>query len=288
MAVGSMVDLRVVAHYRGTACFSDKTVDKVIGYSVRFTDGSWANLLSRRHAGGAPGRVFFLRAPADVEAVAGERRSEHLGRVVRLALAGSGADVLVVAAPEGEGRVELFGNAGFLAGAAVEERARTVRVSWHRPDPPTEDGEARPVVRCSVSSGAQLTVEAEGGGHFWIAAPTRELDAAMDGHASMVCEQTEGLDAALNGAGQMFVARAHGRARVRVNASGSAVVAGGELEELDAGVRSTGSIVVHADVEEAILSNTGSGSLVVPSIRRRSGEQHAGPGPLLAGRPAEY
>jgi hypothetical protein len=45
--------------------------------------------------------------------------------------------------------------------------------------------------------------------------------------------------------------------------------------------------VVHADVEEAILSNTGSGALVVPSIRRRSGEQHAGPGPLLAGRPAE-
>jgi hypothetical protein len=266
------VDLRIVARDRDLVCVSDKRVDKVIGYAVRFDDGSWANLRSRRYTGSSPGRVFFLRAPAQGRGAAS--RSEDLGRVMHLTLAGTGGDVLVEPS-DNFGAAELHGHAAFLDSASVDVRGGRVRIGWDG----ARDGDA---LLCRVPERCRLVVEAGGDAHFWIAAAVPELHAVLADDASLVCESVGDPDLELNGSGSAFVGRARGRGRVRANAAGSAIVAGGHLEALDAAVASTGSVVVHATVDEALLSNTGGGALSVPAIAQLS-ERHAGAGPLLAG-----
>jgi hypothetical protein len=266
------VDLRIVARDRDLVCVSDKRVDKVIGYAVRFDDGSWANLRSRRYTGSAPGRVFFLRAPAQANGAASRRH--ELGRVVHLTLTGTGGDVLVEPSDQ-FGTVELHGRAAFHDSASVDVRGGHVRISWDA----AGDGDA---VLCRVPERCHIVVEAGGDAHFWIAAAVPELHAVLADDASLVCESVADPDLELNGSGSAFLARARGRACLRANAAGSAIVAGGHLAQLDAAVVSTGSVVVHATVDEALLSNTGGGALSVPAIAQLS-ERHAGAGPLLAG-----
>lgn len=266
------MDLRIVARDRDLVCVSDKAVDKVIGYAVRFDDGSWANLRSRRYTGSAPGRVFFLRAPAQADGAA--PREHDLGRVVHLTLTGSGGDV-VVERSDGFGSVDLHGSAAFLDSAAVDVRGGRARIAWDG----AGDGDT---IRCRVPERCGIVVEAGGDAHFWIASPAPALQAVLADGASLVCELVTDPDLELNGSGGVFVGRARGRARVRANGSGSAIVAGGHLAELDAAVLSTGSVVVHATVDQALLSNTGGGALSVPTIAQLS-ERHAGAGPLLAG-----
>jgi hypothetical protein len=269
------VELRIVARDRELVCVSDKPVDKVIGYAVRFDDGSWANLRSRRYTGSAPGRVFFLRAPASANG-AGASRRHDLGRVVELVVSAHGADVLIEPT-DAQAALELRGPRGWVDSVKIDQRAGHVRVTW--------DGNDDGVLRCLVPDRCRLGVEAGGDAHFWIAAPVAAIDAVLDGHSSLVCERAADLELELSGSARAFIARARGRARVRANGSGSAIVAGGHLSALDASVESTGSIVVHATVDDALLSNTGSGALSVPAIGQLS-ERHAGAGPLLAGLPA--
>jgi hypothetical protein len=133
-----------------------------------------------------------------------------------------------------------------------------------------------------VPGRCRIALEVGGDAHVWVAAPVPELHAVLEDGASLVCENVADPRIELNGSGGAFIARARGRARVRATATGSAIVAGGHLAELDAAVGSTGSVVVHATVDEALLSNTGSGALSVPAIAQLS-ERDAGAGPLLAG-----
>ena len=266
------MDLRIVARDRDLVCVSDKRVDKVIGYAVRFDDGSWANLRSRGYTGSAPGRVFFLRAPAQPDGAASRRHD--LGRVVHLTLSGTGGAVLVEPADQ-IGTAELHGGAAFREGVAIDVHGGRARISWDG----AEDGDA---VLCRVPARCGIVVEAGGDAHVWVATPAPELHAVLDDGASLVCESVTDPQLELIGSGGAFVARAGGRARVRANGAGSAIVAGGHLAKLDAAVTSTGSVVVHATVDQALLSNTGSGALSVPAIGQLS-ERHAGAGPLLAG-----
>jgi hypothetical protein len=272
------VDLRIVARDRDLVCLSDKGVDKVIGYAVRFDDGSWANLRSRRYTGSAPGRVFFLRAPADSAGEGGALRRHELGRVTELMLYGNGADVVVLPATD-HGLIEAEGESAFADGVTVEGRAGHIRVSW------ASAGEGD-VIRCHVPERCRVAVEAEGDAHFWITTPTPSLRAILADDASIVCERVGDLDLELNGSGGAFVGLARGRARVRANASGSVMVVGGHLESLDAMVVSSGSVVVNAPVDDALLSNSGSGALAVPAIAQLSERHGRGAGPLLAGHPA--
>ena len=271
------MELRIVARDRELVCVSDKPVDKVIGYAVRFDDGSWANLRSRRYTGSAPGRVFFLRAPAEANGPAGSSRRRDLGRVVELVLSGQGADVLIEPT-DGQAVLDLHGPQSWVDSVTVDARAGHVRATWGSDD----DG----VLRCLVPDRCRLGIEAGGDAHFWIAAPVAALAVQLDDEASLVCEQASDLELELHDGARAFVARARGRARVRAHGSGSAIIAGGHLAELDAAVVSTGSIVVHATVDDALLSNTGSGALSAPAIGQLS-ERHAGAGPLLAGLPAQ-
>jgi hypothetical protein len=272
------MDLRIVAREQDLVCVSDKTVDKVIGYAVRFEDGSWANLRSRRYTGSAPGRVFFLRAPADGVAAGAASLTHDLGRVVELTLEGGGGDVVVLPATD-QGTIEVQGDAEFADAVKVERRAGHVRATWFA------SATAGGVVRCMVPDRCRLAVRAAGDAHVWIGGPAPELRAWLEDEASLVCERALDVDLELNGSGGAFVGLARGRARVRANASGSAVVAGGHLTALDAVVLSSGSIVVHATVEDALLSNSGSGALSVPAIAHLSERHGRGAGPLLAGRP---
>jgi hypothetical protein len=194
--------------------------------------------------------------------------------MVHLTLTGSGGDVLVEPGDH-FGAAELHGSAAFHESAAIDIRGGRVRIAWDG----AREGDA---VRCRVPERCGIAIEAGGDAHFWIAAPVPELHAVLADDASLVCESVADPDLELNGSAAAFVGLARGRARVRANGSGSAIVAGGHLEELDAAVASTGSVVVHATVDEALLSNTGSGALSVPAIAQLT-ERHAGAGPLLAG-----
>jgi hypothetical protein len=284
------MDLRIVARDRDLVCVSDKAVDKVIGYAVRFEDGSWANLRSRRYSGSAPGRVFFLTAPPEPDDASASARREELGRLVGLSIgAGGGADV-VVTATDDQGAIAVGGDTTFADAVEVDGRAGHYRVAWQDPMSAvpeldeTAPGRRRPVVRCLVPRRCRLRVDAQGTGHVWIAAPDVELHCVLGGEATLVCEQTVALDIELRGSGGAFFGRARGRARMRTSGPGSAIVAGGRLAELDATVAGSGSIVVHAPVGDAVLTNTGSGALSVPSIDHLA-ELHDGAGPLLAGVP---
>jgi hypothetical protein len=279
--IASGVDLRIVARDRDLVCLSDKTVDKVIGYAVRFDDGSWANLRSRRYTGSAPGRVFFLRAPAPSNGAApptARARTHDLGRVVELTLDGVGGDV-VVARGASSGSLEVSGDAGFVDGTTVDVRSGHVRAAWSADEVPG-------IVRCAVPERCKLVIAGAGDAHFWIAVAAPALRATLADDASLFCERSSDLDVELNGRGGAFVGLARGRARVRASGSGSAVVADGHLEELDAMVLSSGSVVVHAAVDRALLSTSGSGALSVPAIAQLSERHGRGAGPLLAGRPA--
>jgi hypothetical protein len=270
------VDLRIVARDRDLVCLSDKAVDKVIGYAVRFDDGSWANLRSRRYTGSAPGRVFFLPAPAEVNG-AGPAHAHDLGRLVELTLNGAGGHVVVAPSEGTGGAIEVRGPDAFVDAVRVDARGGHAGVTW--------DGAGDGVVRCFVPGRCRLVIAGARDAHFWISAPTAALRVTLDGDASLVCERATDLELDLNGSGGAFVARARGRARVRANASGSAVLADGRLEELDAMVLDSGSVVVHASVAHALLSSSGSGALSVPRIARLSERHGRGAGPLLAGRP---
>jgi hypothetical protein len=281
------MDLRIVARDRDLVCVSDKAVDKVIGYAVRFEDGSWANLRSRRYSGSAPGRVFFLTAPPESDDASESGRREELGRLVELAIgAGGGADVVVTAAGD-QGAVAVSGDTAFADAVEMDGRAGHYRVAWGDPTSAIAElgqpePDRRPVVHCLVPRRCRLRVDAQGGGHIWIAAPDVDLRCVMGGEATLVCEQTAELDIELTGSGGAFFGRARGRARMRTRGPGSAIVAGGRLTELDATVAGSGSIIVHAPVGEAVLTNTGSGALSVPSTDHLA-ELHDGAGPLLAG-----
>jgi len=263
-------EARVVGTYGDIACISDKPVDRVIADVVRFADGSWANLLARSYGGGGRGRVFFVAVPR-ATGTSMVSRIDARGPIVNLALTGGCADV-VVGQTDGDGIVELHGDAGFGEAVDLDVHDGSVSATWHA----CADGSPR-LFRCAVARGCRVSIEMHGRGHIWIAA-ARELTAALGGEASLVCERAEGLDLDVNGSGPAFIASAGGAARVRANASGSLIVAGGELDTLDAAVRSTGSVIVDADVGEALLSNTGSGTLDVRRTRHRICERHAGPG----------
>lgn len=271
-------DLRVVAVHGRVACVSDKPIDEVIAYAVRFADGSWANLLSRSYTGSGRGRVFFVTAPRVTETAAA-KRVDDVGHVYKLVLTGGCADVVVEQA-DGDGAVELHGDASFTDAVQLAVHGGWVRATWHACAAAPDD---RPrVVRCVVTRGCRVEIEAHGGGHIWIDR-ARGLTVALGGDSSLVCQHADGLDIDANGSGQAFVANARGDARLRANASGSLIIAGGAIDSLDAAVRSTGSVIVDAGVREAVLSNTGCGTLIVPDVERRTGERHAGPGPLVAG-----
>jgi hypothetical protein len=272
------VDLSVVARERDVVCISDKKPEAIFGYAVRFEDGSWANLLSRSYGGHSSGRVFFLTAPAETNDAAPAAHHEQFDDVVSLELRGSFANV-AVEPTDGPAVVEVRGDDAFMSAVAIDEVVGDLSVSWRAVGGEQDTTRS---VRCLVPEPCELTIEAHGTGRWWVTAPVSPLRVALGGEATLVCLRASELDIDLNGAGQAFVGTATGSARLRANASGSAIVAGGRLTSLDAAVRSTGSVVVEASVEDAVLSNTASGALVAPAVAQHVAGRH-GAGPLVAG-----
>ena len=250
----SYKNLPLVLHTKNTACYASKTVASTDDSGVKFTDGSVAELTTRRVINRGPGEVVFLSADSQQLAqadfaIVSETLEFEPAHSLKLTSVFN-CDCKIIPSPDNTTRVHLKGSNKFANVLEAHVSDGNLVIGNKNDGYETQPHEPA----------HQLTIELpRGNSNIW-----GHLHLHIIGQGEVVCELDCFNSAQLNitGGGNIFV---HDINQCNIQITGSGDVIGKNAKELKGSINGSGDIKWE-NADQAEISINGAGDCIIDTI----------------------
>lgn len=265
---GTLEGLPLVHQHRNIGCYAGKAVLRTDGSSVRFADGSIAELSNRLITNRGPGdiRLLSLEEAEHLSGteVAAASQAYAFGPTDALRVQVWANDTEVARSPDDKTRVTVTGHPRFLRQltAAVEEGALVIRFRKAEEDRPCgRDNRVR--IEVPYARGRLLEVSVIGSGDLACPLPFAEGSLTVNGSGNLHAGDMDRLVAQINGSGSVHAGSAQA-ATLSINGSGD--IRGKQAASLSAQINGSGNIALEAIGGGEVTARIGgSGSIALRS-----------------------
>lgn len=295
--------LCLVADLRDTACYSDKTVEKIENHIVRFADGSSADLSECSCVNIGKGEIKFVQAEyvheSEPEYGPTEKEFEFDG-VAALEVEIISCNVEIEPSDSGKTYVKASGSSRFIKELTVSKSGSTLScVQRRRGDGNSNGNERNKLVILSGERAKTLlevringsgavasavafetcSVSINGSGDIHLSEAEKLLRASVNGSGDITCDKCGSLLSTINGSGCFTVKSVkssdqRNEIKAGINGSGSFEIAEGFADKMNLSICGSGNFLGKGlAVNELELNIPGSGEVVIGRVIEKSIEK---------------